>query len=251
MNTFPERIAELRKQAGLSQEQMGNALNISRQAISKWESGQANPDVSYIEPICALFGVSADYLLFGREKVPDEESLKNCPHCGNELLFISPYCPFCGNNIGKPVSYSLVLPTQDLDLFPYKNLIDLFDKSKLLRPEQVDFLPAKTGNLTIETAKRYLCADPSPLPLVLCSGLDKNQMEKAINCLSDYFLKVQAYREDELPDPLSAEALAESEPALTSDEVLALKNKNDSNSGIGFWGIVFAVIVAILILSFF
>ena len=99
MNTFPERIAELRKQAGLSQEQMGNALNISRQAISKWESGQANPDVSYIEPMCELFGVSADYLLFGRETEPDEERMNNCPHCGNELLFTSPYCPFCGKRV--------------------------------------------------------------------------------------------------------------------------------------------------------
>ena len=136
-------------------------------------------------------------------------------------------------------------------MLPYKNLIDLFDKSKLLRPEQVDFLPAKTGNLTIASAKRYLSADPSPLPLILCSGLDKNQMEKAINCLSDYFFKVLAYPDSELPETLSKETLETAKPAVTSEEVLALKNKDDSNSGIGFWGIVFAVIVAILIISFF
>ena len=89
------------------------------------------------------------------------------------------------------------------------------------------------------------------MPLLLCRGLDKEQMEKAVNCLSDYFLKVNAYEEDKLPETLTKEALEEAEPALTSDEVLALKNKDESGGGIGFWGVVFAVIVAILILSFF
>ena len=61
-----ERIIQARKQAGLTQEQLGEKLGVSRQAVSKWESGQANPDVTYIMEICHLFGLSADWLLFGK-----------------------------------------------------------------------------------------------------------------------------------------------------------------------------------------
>ena len=245
MNTFSERITGLRKQAGLSQEQLGKELNISRQAISKWESGQANPDLSYIGPMCDLFGVSADYLLFGKE---EETGAQICPHCGKEFT-PAPSSP--GLFSGKPAAYALVLPEQDVQMIPYENFIYLFGKSRLLRPEQVDFPPAKEENLTTASVKRYLNSEPRPMPLLLCSGLDKEQMEKAVNCLSDYFLKVNAYEEDKLPETLSKEALEEVEPVLTSDEVLALKNKDESGGGIGFWGVVFAVIVAILILSFF
>ena len=66
--TLGERIALARKQAGLSQEQLGEQLGVSRQAVSKWESGQTNPDVAYIAELCRLFGVSSDWLLLGREE---------------------------------------------------------------------------------------------------------------------------------------------------------------------------------------
>ena len=62
-----DRIALARKQAGLSQEQLGDQLGVSRQAVSKWEAGQANPDVTYVAAMCRLFGVSSDWLLLGEE----------------------------------------------------------------------------------------------------------------------------------------------------------------------------------------
>ncbi len=43
-----ERLAELRKQANLSQEKLAEMLNISRQAVSKWESGASSPDINNI-----------------------------------------------------------------------------------------------------------------------------------------------------------------------------------------------------------
>ena len=49
-----DRIALARKQAGLSQEQLGEQLGVSRQAVSKWESGQANPDVDYLTRMLCL-----------------------------------------------------------------------------------------------------------------------------------------------------------------------------------------------------
>ena len=58
-----ERIAELRKKKGLSQEELGEILSTSRQAISKWERGEADPDISRLKDLAVYFDVSIDYLL--------------------------------------------------------------------------------------------------------------------------------------------------------------------------------------------
>ena len=58
-----ERILELRKQKNISQVQLAKALGISRQAVSKWETGQTQPEADRIPRICAVFSVSADELL--------------------------------------------------------------------------------------------------------------------------------------------------------------------------------------------
>ena len=57
-----EKIHQLRKAKGLSQEQLASQLTISRQAISKWELGEAMPDTDNILQLSKLFGVSTDYL---------------------------------------------------------------------------------------------------------------------------------------------------------------------------------------------
>lgn len=61
--TFAEKLRTLRKQAGLSQESLAEKLNVSRQAITKWETDIGMPDVENIMAISALFGVSIDELL--------------------------------------------------------------------------------------------------------------------------------------------------------------------------------------------
>lgn len=58
-----EKIREQRKQNSMSQEQLAQMLNISRQSISKWESGDSTPDVQKIISLSEIFGVSTDYLL--------------------------------------------------------------------------------------------------------------------------------------------------------------------------------------------
>ena len=58
-----EKIAELRRDAGMTQEVLASRLVISPQAVSKWERGVANPDLELIPEIARLFGVSADELL--------------------------------------------------------------------------------------------------------------------------------------------------------------------------------------------
>lgn len=57
------KIIKLRKQSGLSQEDMAEKLNVSRQTISRWEVGSAQPDAENLRQLSQLFGVTADYLL--------------------------------------------------------------------------------------------------------------------------------------------------------------------------------------------
>ena len=58
-----ERIAELRKNKGISQEELGDILSTSRQAISKWERGESDPDIGRLKDLAVYFNVSIDYLL--------------------------------------------------------------------------------------------------------------------------------------------------------------------------------------------
>ena len=57
-----EQIAFLRKQKGLTQEELANALGVTNQAVSKWESAQCCPDIQLLPDIAKLFGVSIDVL---------------------------------------------------------------------------------------------------------------------------------------------------------------------------------------------
>ena len=65
-----EKIINLRKSRGWSQEELAERLNVSRQSVSKWESGISNPDLDKIVAMSTLFGVTTDYLL---KEVTDEE----------------------------------------------------------------------------------------------------------------------------------------------------------------------------------
>lgn len=60
---FNENLKYLRKQAGLTQEQLAEKLNVSRQAITKWESGQSLPDIENLKELSFMFSVSMDSLV--------------------------------------------------------------------------------------------------------------------------------------------------------------------------------------------
>ncbi len=69
---FEEKIVELRKQKGLSQEELAEQLGVSRQAVSRWELGQTLPDIPNLLQLCELFGVSADYLVKDEEQTVEK-----------------------------------------------------------------------------------------------------------------------------------------------------------------------------------
>lgn len=65
--TISERIQQLRKNKGMSQEELADKVGVSRQAVSKWESNQSLPDIEKIILLSNYFDVTTDYLLKGTE----------------------------------------------------------------------------------------------------------------------------------------------------------------------------------------
>ena len=70
--TFAEKLIQLRKREGYTQEELADRLAVSRQAISRWEMGTAVPDSSNLLQISKLFKVSADFLLNDDYKSDDD-----------------------------------------------------------------------------------------------------------------------------------------------------------------------------------
>ena len=64
---FSEKLLTLRKANELTQEQLAEKLDVSRQSISKWESGQGNPEIDNVIKLTEIYDVSADYILLGKE----------------------------------------------------------------------------------------------------------------------------------------------------------------------------------------
>ncbi len=69
-----ERFAQLRKKAGLSQEELAEKLGISRQAVSKWERAESSPDTDNLIALSKLYGLSLDELLLLNQPEKKEES---------------------------------------------------------------------------------------------------------------------------------------------------------------------------------
>ena len=77
--TFGEKLQDLRRKGAMSQDVLAEKLEVSRQAVSKWERDEAMPETEKIIRIANLFGVSIDYLLLdvktsARQSAPDTHS---------------------------------------------------------------------------------------------------------------------------------------------------------------------------------
>ena len=73
---FNNKLYELRRQKGLSQEELAGRLNVSRQTISKWEVGESTPDMDNLVSISELFGVSLDELVLDRTPAKEQPSVQ-------------------------------------------------------------------------------------------------------------------------------------------------------------------------------
>ncbi|EGP66364.1 DNA-binding helix-turn-helix protein [Streptococcus sp. oral taxon 056 str. F0418] len=75
MMKLADTLFELRKEKGWSQEKLAEQINVSRQSISKWESGQALPELEKIVELSKIFQVTTDYLLIEESEKPEIKSI--------------------------------------------------------------------------------------------------------------------------------------------------------------------------------
>lgn len=107
-----EKIQELRKQKGLTQEELAEVLFVSRAAVSKWESGRGYPNIDSLKTLAKFFGVTIDELLSGDELLTiAEEDSKQKENRLRDLVFGLLDCsaamffflPFFGQNVNAAI----------------------------------------------------------------------------------------------------------------------------------------------------
>ena len=93
---FYEKLQELRKQKGLTQEELAEALYVSRTAISKWESGRGYPNIDSLKGIASYFSVTIDDLLSGEKllSIAEKENQSNLQTMCDLLFGIVDICFF-------------------------------------------------------------------------------------------------------------------------------------------------------------
>ena len=113
---FHEKLAELRKSKGLTQEELAEALFVSRTAVSKWESGRGYPGIDSLKQISRFFSVTIDELICPREIITAAEDDKKAlisryvSVIGNALDILTAvllFLPVFGNGMDSPASVSL------------------------------------------------------------------------------------------------------------------------------------------------
>lgn len=87
---FGENLKKLRKEKQLSQESLAEKLNISRQAVSKWESNSSYPDMNNLIQLKDIFNVTLDEMIL-IDKKDCEETLKNNPNNKDDISKSSTY----------------------------------------------------------------------------------------------------------------------------------------------------------------
>ena len=109
---FHEKLQELRKRKGLTQEELAQALFVSRTAISKWESGRGYPNIDSLKAIAGFFSVTIDELLSGEEILTiAREDTKQAQKQARDLVFglldcsyiLFLFLPFFGQRVGSTV----------------------------------------------------------------------------------------------------------------------------------------------------
>ena len=89
---FNDKLLDLRKKAGLSQEELGNKLDISRQTVSKWEMGKSTPELDKLVSLSEIFNVSLDELVKDIE-IPKEPLIKKKKI--NKYVLLTIWVAFC------------------------------------------------------------------------------------------------------------------------------------------------------------
>lgn len=226
-----ERIALARKQAGLSQEQLGEKLGVSRQAVSKWESGQTNPDVAYIIEMCRLLGVSSDWLLLGEESA-GEVRPEQCPGCGAIVTPLDCFCPRCGRELNAPEErgYTILFGASDFSSYMTDDIY------KLARALARSGWSDASSPLSAVRSPEDAAALAQTAPVILARGLSALQVQEALRVII-HESNFQVYPDAAGDTP---QALAGQQPTPSGQFFLP-------RQPLSFGGVVGAVVVGIIV----
>lgn len=169
--TLGERIASLRKKAGLTQEELAEKLGISPQAVSKWENDISCPDIMSIPNVAKILGVSTDTLLSGEATapvsyVPEGQRKKTDDMFMRLLLTVD---DSDGDNVKIRINLPLGVVKTALDANMVSSVVNIGDKGKL---RDVDM--NKIISQVIEMAEKGLMGNLMELDV---GGEDKVHME--------------------------------------------------------------------------
>lgn len=123
---FNEKLQELRKKKGLTQEELASFLYVSRTAISKWESGRGVPNIESLKAISQFFGITIDELLSGEEILTiADKDVKRREHHIRDLVFglldcsviIYLFLPFFGERTDGVVASVSILGLYQTSLY--------------------------------------------------------------------------------------------------------------------------------------
>ena len=234
-----ERIALLRRQAGLSQEQLGDKLGVSRQAVSKWEGGQANPDLQYVMALCRLFEVTSDYLLFGEENALRDVPAQ-CPSCGGIVTAMDAFCSKCGCRLQKQGGdYCLVLSAVGNLSETVNAIYQIF----LLPGAEPAFETPEDWSMTWAQAEELVTQGPA----ILCY-MDKETAGEAVNKIMDLWAPgLQVYCRE---DGMDARQYLESGRELERKDFAPKEHKEPMTFGATVGAVALGVLAAALLLMF-
>ena len=153
--TFSEKLYKLRREKTYSQDDLAELLDVSRQSISKWESGQSMPETSKIIQISNIFNVSIDELLKDNIELPHEEKTDQlitkaeekpaeaefvfCTECGKKNRADSNFCGYCGKTIYRrpePMK-PRTITKEEMDLAYYKASLEMQQEALELQKEEL------------------------------------------------------------------------------------------------------------------
>lgn len=108
--TLGEKIQELRKQKGMSQNELAEKLNVSPQAVSKWENSVSMPDISLLPELSKIFDVSIDHL-FSNEKTPEVQLLPEAQRKNIDEMYLRVNVIDGGDKVKVNVPLALIVAT--------------------------------------------------------------------------------------------------------------------------------------------
>ena len=160
--TLGQKLKDIRKRFGLSQEQLAEIMNVSRQAITKWENDNGLPDISNLQELSKVFGITVDYLLDSNNQLPTLSMKKELDKekYGNKLTMFQ--------EVLKdyfPEPYEIYVLQRQKKMNIVEKIIDFF----------VDIMPITLADITSDVSSYYL--------------IKKDNMNFLVN-IKDYVLEV-------------------------------------------------------------